>query len=216
MVEISSNVSSTMEKIHEAHWETGNETGSRAGYVIAMSQRGHLKKQRTKYSVEYKDGARKIVKNENQRRPFGTIVNKQGKTLSTRLENFIQWRTYSSTGTTVVAAPMKSGTTEIRKNGKVVKKTRVDSVGKGSIDILQKLNYGLNSSSDTIRKVNKPFDWQGGKSMSRFRGTHQNSPMFMEQGRRDAMGTVNKILTAGFSDALKRRENIKEPLRKVV
>lgn len=215
-VEISSNVSSTMKKIYEAHWETGNEVGSKAGYVIAMSQRGWLRKQRTKYSIEYKDGKRKIVYNPNGRRPFGTIVNKRGVTLDTRLENFIQWRTYSTTGTTVVAAPMKSGTTEIRRNGKVVSKTRVDSVGKGSVDILQKLNYGLNANSDTINRVNKPFDWQGGESMKRFKGKHQKALMFMEAGRRKAMGSVNRIITQGFSEALSRRENIKEPLKRVV
>ena len=217
-IEIQSNLSSSMKKIYEAHWETGNEIGSKNGYLIAMAQRAELKKQKTHYTTTVVDGKRKITYNKSTSRPFGTIIDKNGGTLATKLENFIQWRTYSSTGTTIVAAPMKSGTTEIRRNGRVINSTRVDGVGKGSINILQKLNYGLNGDSSMIMKPNgtDSFNWQGGESMDRFKGTHQKARNFMEEGRRNVMGSVNRNIKQGFADAIKRRENINEPMKKVV
>lgn len=210
---IDSNVSSSLKKIYEAHWETGNEIGSKNGMAIAMSSRKALESKRTAYNIEYKNGKRTIVKRGS--RPIGTIVDKNGRTLKTRLKNFIQWRTYSTTGTTVVGGMFKSGTTEIRKDGKVVSKKRVQSVGKGSINILQKLNYGLNKSSDKINKVGNKFDWQGKRSMKNFRGSHTKGLNFMEEGRRNAMGEINKNLKDGFKNSLQRRV-VKAKMERVV
>lgn len=209
---VQSNVSSTMTKIYEAHWETGNEVHSKIGKNIAYAQRIELLKQRTKYRSEV-IGGKRIIKSDGRRTRFGRIVNKQGEILETRLHNLIQWRTYSTTGTTVVAAPMKSGRTEIRRDGKIVGSIPVSSVGKGSIDILQKLNYGLNSASDRINIVNKPFDWQGKESMKRFKGTHTKARLFMETGRRNAMSKNDSIIREGFANASQRK--IEQPLKAV-
>lgn len=210
---VESNVSTTMAKIYEAHWETGNEVHSKIGKNIAYAQRIELLKNRTKYRSEVINGKR-IIKSRERRTRFGAIINKQGQALETRLHNLIQWRTYSTKGTTVVAAPMKSGTTEIRRDGKVTGTVRVDSVGKGSIDILQKLNYGLNSASDKINVVNKPFNWQGKESMKRFKGTHTKGRMFMEVGRRNAMGKNDSIIREGFANASQRKD-LEQPMRAV-
>lgn len=203
--EIYSNVSSSMQKIYEAHWETGNEISSKNGKAIAFAQRARLESKQTPYDIEYKDGKRRIVK-RNTTRNMGTIVNKKGTTLTTRLSNLIQWRTYSTTGTTVVAGMFKQGYTEVRKDGKVVDRTKVDPIGKGTINILQKLNYGLNEDSSKVNKVGNPFTWDGGSSMPNFRGTHTRALNFAEEGRRDAMDKVNSNIKKGFSEALARRE----------
>lgn len=202
-----SNVSETMQKIYEAHWETGNEIHSKIGFQTMESQRAELLKQKTAYNIEYKNGKRQIIKGGS--RSFGVIVNRKGSTLSTQLKNLIQYRTYASKGTTVVGVPMKAGYTELRENGKIVGRTKVHSVGKGSIDILQKLNYGLDASSNTIQTVNKPFSWQGGESMGRFKGTHTKALLFMEAGRRNAMSKADSIMRKGL-DSLNSR-NIQEP-----
>lgn len=211
-----SNVSETMKKIYEAHWETGNEISSKNGMAIAYAQRIALLKNRTKYRIEYVKGKRTIV-SRNRRTRVGAIVNRSGTTLSTRLHNFIQWRTYSTTGTTVVGGMFKSGWTEVRRNGKVTSKTRVQSVGQGSINILQKLNYGLNESSTRINKVNNPITWNGGPTMAAFKGKHMKAYEFAEEGRRNAMGAVNKNIKTGFTQALSRRENYtQQKMKKVV
>lgn len=205
-----SNVSETMQKIYEAHWETGNEIHSKIGFQIMESQRAELLKQKTAYNIEYKNGKRQIVKGKKTR-DFGVIVNRKGSTLSTELKNFIQYRTYASKGTTVVGVPMKAGYTELRENGKIVGRTKVHSVGKGSIDILQKLNYGLNASSDTIQTINKPFSWQGKPTMKKFKGTHTEALLFMEAGRRNAMSKADSIMRKGLESLNSR--NIQEPLK---
>jgi hypothetical protein len=193
-----------MQKIYEAHWETGNEIASKNGKLIAYAQRVAFLKNRTHWSINYKNGKRQIVKRDRRTR-MGAIVNRQGVTLRTRLHNLIQWRTYSTTGTTVVGGMFKSGTTEIRENGKVIGKTRVDSIGKGSINILQKLNYGLNANSDKINEVGNDFNWNGGASMKRFKGKHTKALHFAEEGRRNALGKVNDNIQNGFPKALERR-----------
>ena len=204
-----SNVSETMQKIYEAHWETGNEIHSKIGFETKEAQRAELLKQKTSYNIEYKNGKRKIIKGGS--RSFGVIVNRKDSILSTELKNFIQSRTYASKGTTVVATPMKAGYTEIRRDGKITSRTKVNSVGKGSIDILQKLNYGLNTSSDTIQTINKPFSWQGKPTMKKFKGTHTEALLFMEAGRRNAMSKADSIMRKGL-DSLNSR-NIQEPLK---
>lgn len=209
---VESNVSTTMAKIYEAHWETGNEVHSKIGKNIAFSQRDELLKQKTKYKTLVRNGKR-IIRTTSPK-SFGEIISKTGSPLETELKNFIQWRTYSTTGTTVVAAPMKSGRTEIRRDGKIIGTERVDSVGKGSIDILQKLNYGLNSTSDKINVVNKPFNWQGKESMKRFKGTHTKGRMFMEVGRRNAMSKNDSIIREGFTNASQRKD-LEQPMRAV-
>lgn len=211
--EVYSNIPSSLRKIYEAHWETGNEVGSKNGMAIAMASREALESHKTSYQTTVVNGKRIIKKSAP--RAIGTIVNRRGQTLNVRLKNFIQWRTYSTTGTTVVGGMFKSGTTEIRRNGKVVSKRRVDSVGKGSINILQKLNYGLNQNSNRINKVGNPFDWQGKESMKKFKGTHTKGLGFMEEGRRKAMSKVNKNTKEGFENAILRR-NLNQRMEKVV
>ena len=205
---IYSNVSSSMKKIYEAHWETGNEVNSKAGAAIAEAQRKAMDKKQTHWHIEVKNGKRKFIFNPNITRSIGDIVKRNGTMLGTRLQNFIQFRTYSTTGTTVVTAPMKSGTTEIRRDGKVVDRTRVDSVGKGSVSILRKLNYGLNGSSDKILQKEKnqssDFSWQGESSHEPFKGKHK-ALNFIEEGRRNALSKVNGYITRGFDEALSRR-----------
>ena len=213
---IYSNVSESMKQIYEAHWETGNEIGSKNGQIIAFAQREALTQNKTHYDIEYVQGKRRIIKKSTSR-DVGIIVNKQGVQLSTKLDNFIQWRTYSSTGTTVVGGMFRSGSTEIRENGKVIAKTKVDSVGKGSINILQKLNYGLDTSSSKVNVVNNAYSWNGKPSISKFRGTHTEGYGFAEKGRRSAMGKVNDNIRNGFSVALARREKgIKAQMKKAV
>lgn len=202
---ISSNISSTMKQIYELHWETANEVASKSGRAIAMAQRNELLANKTYYDIEYVDGKRRIIKTDTSR-PVGKITNKQGIILSTRLENFIQWRTYSTTGTTVVGGMFKSGWTELREGGKVIGRTKTDSVGQGSINILQKLNYGLNSESNKINTVNNAYNWGGKKSLDNFKGTHTRGYGFAEKGRRNAMSEVNTLMKDGFKDALARRE----------
>lgn len=205
---IYSNVPSSMRRIYEAHWETGNEVNSKSGAAIMKAQRAAMDKKQTHWHIEVKDGKRKFIFNPNITRSIGDIVKRDGTMLGIRLQNLIQFRTYATKGTTVVTAPMKSGTTEIRKDGKVVGRTRVDSVGRGSISILRKLNYGLNRSSNTIlqkeSKQSSSFNWQGKSSRKQFKGKHEAFG-FIEEGRRNALSKVNGYITTGFKDALSRR-----------
>lgn len=213
-VDIYSNVSQSLKPIYEAHWETGNEVNSKSGAAIMKAQRVAMNKKQTHWHTAYvkvKQGknkgktVRRFVYNERITRSIGDIVNKKAVMLDTRLDNLIQFRTYSTKGTTVVTAPMKSGKTEIRKDGKIVSSKRVDSIGQGSINILQKLNYGLNNNSNKVNRVGNQFSWQGKQSHENFKGTHTNPMNFIEEGRRNAMSDVNKYITRGFQDALSRR-----------
>ena len=213
---IYSNVSESMKQIYEAHWETGNEVSSTSGKLIAFAQRKALEAKKTNYDIKYKDGVRRIVKGDKER-SVGVIVNKQGMTLKTKLSNFIQWRTYSTSGTTVVAGMFTNGWTEIRENGKVIDRERVYSVGQGSINILQKLNYGLNSDSSRINEVNNAYSWDYGKSMPNFEGSHTEGYEFAEDGFEAAKDDVFRTIRDGFSSALARREKgIKAEMKKAV
>lgn len=210
-----SNVSSTLQKIYEAHWETGNEVNSKAGKLIAFSQRAELERHQTFYGIKYVNGKRRIVRNKTSR-SIGEIVNKQGIALKTKLPNLIQWRTYSSSGTTVVGGLFTRGYTEKRENGKVIDRIKVDPVGRGSMSILQKINYGLNDQSNQINSEGNPFSWDNGPSMEKFKGKHV-AREFAATGRRNVMGEVSSLLKQGFSDALARREKyINEPMRKAI
>jgi len=213
--EVYSNVTESLNKIREAHWETGNEVNSKSGAAIMYATRAAMNTKKTHWSIKYVNGKRRFVYSEKTR-TIGEIVNRSGTILNTRLQNLVQYRTYSTKGTTVVVAAMKSGTTEIRENGKVVGSTRVDSVGSGSIDILQKLNYGLNSTSSAINMPSgsRAFDWQGKSSRESFKGKHKKMN-FVEEGRRNAMGKVTGYINRGFEEALARRSNIKTKTVKV-
>jgi hypothetical protein len=213
--DIYSNVPSSMRMIYEAHWETGNEVNSKSGAAIMKAQRAALTKQQTHWHIEVKNGKRKFVYNPNITRSVGDIVLKDGRIIALGLQGLIQFRTYATTGTTVVTAPMGGGTTEIRRDGKVVDRTKVQKVGQGNIDILQKLNYGLNGSSNKINTVGNPFSWQGKPSHELFKGTHTKAMNFIEEGRRNALGTVNEYITTGFNDALSRRVKTSTKIVKV-
>ena len=210
---IYSNVPASLKQIYEAHWETGNEVNSQAGNAIKEAQRDALSSKKTHWHITYENGYRQFVY-KNITRPIGDIVNRQGVMIKLTLQNLIQSRTYATKGTTVVTAPMKSGTTEIRRDGRVVDRKRVDSVGKGNIDILQKLNYGLNGKSNKINRVNKSFSWQGEESKSSFEGKHK-ALNFIEEGRRKALPRVNGYIKNGFKDGLSRRAKTSTKIVKV-
>jgi len=144
--EIFSNVSKQVTKIHELHWETGNEVNSKNAAEIMKKTREALSSHTTKWHVIYKNGKKKFIKGAP--RPIGQRFSYENQApLKTSLQNLIQFRTYTTTGTAIVAGMMKSGTTEIREDGKVVSRTRVDGVSKESIAILQKLNNGLQGTT---------------------------------------------------------------------
>lgn len=215
-----SNASSSLQKIFDLHWESGVETNSKAGTAIMKSIRNELDKEKTYWKVVVKDGIRKFIKTSTAR-TVGTIVNRDGITLQTKLKNFIQFRTYGTTGTTVVGVPMKSGRTEIREDGKVVSSTPVDSVSKESINILNKLETGqainrMGSQTHSGGKMwTKYRDNSRGKSLEKFDGKWK-ARNYASKGRRNALGTVNTILSKGYQDALRRREKYsKTPMEKV-
>jgi len=199
-----SNVSRSLIPIYEAHWETGNEVNSKSGFRIMEQTRNALKGNKTHWHIEVKDGKRRFVYKEITR-PFGDVVDRSGNNLDFNLENLIQFRTYGAKGTTVVAAPMNGGRTEIRRNGAIVDTKKVDKVGKGGIDILQKLNFGLDSQSKTINGIGSNVHWFGNESLESFKGKHKGTH-FIEEGRRNAMGQVHKYITQGFKEGIDRRE----------
>lgn len=216
-----SNASSTLKKIFDMHWESGVETNSKAGTAIMKSIRAELDKEKTYWKVVItKEGKRRFVKTSTPQ-AVGTIVNRDGITLNTKLRNFIQFRTYGTTGTTVVGVPMKSGRTEIRENGMIVDSTPVDGISKESINILNKLNSGVanNTMGSKTHSGGKMWthykDNTRGKSLDSFDGKWERRD-FAARGRRSAMGTVSDILNKGYEAALARREKYtKQPLRKV-
>ena len=213
-VEVYSNLEASMTRIHQAHWESGNEAHSKAAALTKKMMSHALKSKRTIYTTKIVNGVRHIVKSASH--SMGDRIDHDtGRLMSTpNMANFIQFRTYSTTGTTVVGGLMKAGRTEVRRHGKIISTTPVFSVNQSSIDILEKISTG---------KTNKAL-WntkEGGyshESLSRFRGTHENNPTnFIAQGKRNAISAIKVRIPRWTLDAIKNRENIKqEPLKRKV
>jgi hypothetical protein len=134
-----------------------------------------------------------------------------GKKLSVKMGNFIQWRTYSTTGTTVVGGLMKPGKTEVRKEGKVTGETKVYGVNQQSVAILQKIDSGNLATKQKINGSKKEIaaEWVhpfGTESMPEFAGTHK-ATNFIREGKSNALGGIDGKLSTWLADAIKRREN---------
>lgn len=199
--EIFSNVSKQVTKIHELHWETGNEVNSKNAAEIMKKTRQALSSRTTRWHVMYEDGKKKFFKSAP--RPIGRRFSYESQApLKTSLQNLIQFRTYTTTGTAIVAGMMKSGTTEIRENGKVVSRTRVDGVSKQSIAILQKLNSGKQGTTMWQDFQTKKLSNESRKS---FEGKWK-ALKYIEEGRRNSMSKIDSNIKQGFKDGLARRE----------
>ena len=209
-VEIFSNLNSSMSKIHEAHWESGMEAQSKMGFVFKDSMEKALKSHKTQYTTTIVDGKKIIIKSGSH--DMGERINPQtGKLMDTpSMGNFIQWRSYSSTGTTVVGGLMKKGWTEDRKEGKIVGRRQVFGVGQNSIDILEKISTGKVGKALWNREDGK----RSTKSMDIFEGTHVAHPtFFIKDGKNKAMNGARARLRRYLRDAIKARDNLKsEPM----
>lgn len=202
-----SNLEDSLQKINEAHWESGMEAHSKAGALTKKMMTHAMKSKKTVYTTKVVDGVRHIVKSASH--SIGDrIDHKTGQLMSTpSMANFIQWRAYSTTGTTVIGGLMKEGRTEVRRHGKIVSTMPVYSVNQSSIDILEKMSTG---------KVGKAL-WNKSKggysheSLDEFKGTHKKHPKnFLAQGKRNAETAIKFRIPRWTMDALKNRENIKE------
>lgn len=200
-----SNVSEMLTKIYEAHWESGNEAGSRMGLLVKSSLDKALKSQQTIYTTKVVKGKRRIIKTISH--SFGQRIDrKTGKVMNTpNMANFIQWRTYSSTGTTVIGGLMKSGYTEIRRNGKVVEKSKVFSVNQSSVDILEKMDSGKIGHAlwNTKNGGYSPL------SKGQFVGTHKPTN-FISEAKTEAFSGVDEKMTKWMEEALRNRDDIKQ------
>lgn len=199
-----SNLSASMNKIYEAHWESGNEAHSKMGFQIKKSMSNALRRHRTNYTIKIINGERLIVK-ENTSHAMGDRFSKDGKKLSTHMGNFIQWRTYSTKGTTVVGGLMKAGYTETRDEGKVIGRTKVFGVSQASVDILEKISSGKVGKAEWISP-------RGITSMKRFVGTHKPTN-FIAEGKSSAMSGADAKISGYLSSAIKRRDDLrKQPM----
>lgn len=206
-----SNLEASMQKIYEAHWESGNEAHSKMGFRVKKSLGNSLKRKKTQWSTQFVNGKRLIVKSDSH--SMGDrFDHKTGKKLSTDLTGFIQWRTYSTTGTTVVGGLMKAGYTETRDEGKVTGRMRVFSVNQSSVDILEKISSGKTGKAQWNRE-------QGGysiKSMKRFVGTHKPTN-FIAEGKSSALSGADSQIKKYYESAVKRRDDLKdEPMQRKV
>jgi len=208
-----SNLIASMREIHQVHWETGNQFHSYSGRAIMLSQRQAMKRETTFFkSGTTKNSKRKIVGTDSPQ-PLGERYDSRtGAKLDVDMSNLIQYRTYATTGTTVVAVAMKGGKTEIRKDGRVVSSTRVDGIGQRSIAILMKMNSG---------KKNPFVNWttpdgKVGGSIERFDNTWKKDRNFMEKGRKGAMFQVHRFMNEGMQKALENagRDTKMQPMRK--
>ena len=171
------------------------------------SMRNELSQQKTYWDVEYKDGKRRLVKTKTARAMGRRINFRTGATEDVKLQNFIQFKTYASKGTTVIGGMFKRGKTEIRRDGRVVDTTMLDGVGKATIGILNKLETGV---QDKTNNEYTPMwkDEDGNltpKSMATLEGTWK-ATRFATKGRRNAEGRVNGYMTSGLVEALRNRE----------
>ena len=204
-IETYSDLKAAMTKIHEAHWESGIEAQSKMGWIVKDSISNAMKSKRTQWTTERKDGVRLIRKSGSHE--LGERIDfETGKKMSTpSMSNFIQWRTYSTTGTTVVGVPMKQGYTERRENGKVVKKIKAYGVGKQSVDIIEKMSTGSVGIALWLEEG-------GGRSpisMKRFIGTHRKQPAnFIADGKNKALSGMRAKLNKWYKEAASRRDDI--------
>lgn len=198
-----------MDKIYEAHWESGNEAHSKMGFLVKSSLEKSLRSKKTNYTTKTVNGKRLIVKENTSHSMGDRFDRKTGRKLSVHMGNFIQWRTYSTTGTTVVGGLMKAGYTETRKEGKIVGRAKVFGVRQESVDILEKISSGKVGKAEWVNP-------RGKKSMSRFEGTHK-ATHFIEQGKASALSGASGKIEKYYATAVKRRENFKkQSMEKVV
>ena len=123
--------------------------------------------------------------------------------------NFIQWRTYSTTGTTVVGGLMKAGYTETRDEGKVIGRTKVFGVRQESVDILEKISSGKVGKAEWVNP-------RGKKSMSKFEGTHKPTN-FIAEGKSSALSGVSGKIKKYYADAIRRRDDLKkQPMKRTI
>jgi len=206
-----SNLEASMQKIYEAHWESGNEAHSKMGWLVKKSLGSSLKQKKTQWSTKIVNGKRLIVKSaaHSMGDRFDT---KTGAKLQTDLTGFIQWRTYSTTGTTVVGGLMKAGYTETRKEGKVVGRAKVFSVNQSSVNILEKISSGKTGRA----QWNKEDGGYSVKSMKRFVGTHKPTN-FIAEGKSSALSGAEAKISGYYANAIKRRDDIKEqPMKRKI
>lgn len=203
-VEIYSNLAKEMNAIYLLHFESGNEAHSKAGAIVRKELVKSLESKKTNWTTKIVNGKRLIVKGGSH--SMGERFSRDtGKKLAIGMRGFIQWRTYASTGTTVVGGLMKNSYTEKRENGKVVGRIRVHGVTQESVDILEKISSGV------VGKA-KWKDYTSGKltlkSMENFSGTHKPT-RFIEEGKRTAITKISSRMEKWYSDAVKNRDNIR-------
>lgn len=200
-----SNLEESMKRIHDIQWESGNEAHSKAGYLYKKFLTRAMKRKKTTYTTKVVNGKRQIVK--TSRHSIGDRINhKTGQLMSNapHMSNFIQFRTYSTTGTTVVGGLMKKGYTEIRKNGKITGRARVYSVNQSSVDILEKMSSGRTGKA----KWNKEAGGYSPESIDRFEGTHENHPThFIREGKAQAIPAIKFRIPRWTLAAIKARED---------
>ena len=205
-----SNLKESLQKIYELHWEAGNEAHSKLGWDLKQELERQLRSKTTEYSIKKnKKGNRQIVKVAAH--AMGDRFDaKNGDKLSVNMGNFIQFRTYATTGTTVVGVPMKAGKTEIRRDGKVVSSKKVFGIRQESIDILEKMSLGIVGVAKWVHP-------RGVKSMKGFEGTHQKHPNnFIPEAKAKALSNASSKIEKEYSAALERSKNVKSPPMKKV
>jgi len=205
-----SNLSASMDKIHEAHWESGNEAHSKLGFLVKSSMEKALRKNKTNYTIQTNKNGKRLIVKENTSHSMGDRFDAHsGKKLNTHMGNFIQWRTYSTTGTTVVGGLMKAGQTEIRDEGKVVGRTKVFGVHQESVDILEKISSGQLGKAKWVHP-------RGVVSMKRFVGTHKPTN-FISEGKSSALSGADSKIVKWYKDAVNRRDDLKkQPIKRIV
>ena len=194
-----SNLSKSLDKILEAHWESGLEAHSKTGFLVKDSMENALESKKTNYTIKTVEGKRIIVKEKSSHSMGERFDKDSGKKLSATMGNFIQWRTYSTTGTTVVGGLMKPGQTEVRKEGRVTGTTKVYGVRQQSVDILEKIDSGKTGKAEWVHPLGK-------ESMPEFSGTHR-ATNFIREGKSNALSGIDGKLSTWLASAIKRRES---------
>jgi len=209
-IEVYSNLAASMQKIYEAHWESGNEAHSKMGFLVKNSMEKALRKHKTNYTIETNSSGKRMIVKQNTSHAMGDRFDrKTGKKLNIHMGNFIQWRTYSTTGTTVVGGLMKAGYTETRDEGKITGRTKVFGVRQESIDILEKISSGKTGKAKWVNPM-------GTESMKKFKGTHKPTN-FIAEGKNSALSGASAKITKYYSDAIRRRDDLKkQPMKRTV
>ncbi len=196
------NVGAEMRAIYDIHFESGNEAHSKAGYIIKKAIEDELHKNRTHYTTKMIDGKRRIIKNNSSHIMGERFSRVTGKKLAVNIGNFVQWRTYASTGTTVIGGLFKGGTTEIRRNGRITERTEVYGVTQDSVDILEKISSG---KTDKAKWKNYKTGKLTTKSIDNFDGTHKGNK-FIEKGKSKGISIMKGKLEEWYDNAVKNRE----------